>query len=401
MRALIALIATTAACATSRGRGPVRPSIERVVLHADGRAYVERRGAPAAIATAAGWHPRYRAVLEPEDTIELEAYGLVENRTSEPWPSVALAVTLSPGPVPFFEAGALLADERGVHATHTNPLGDESLVDPPALGARADRATMRAFADLAVARRGAVVLTQFARGDAPIAARQTQEARLRDALIDAGVPVAQIHTRIVGGARADWLHAEVVPRTGGALRGADGVTVPVTTAMAAGAQGSAVLAHTMTSGTRVLVHDPAIPALEHAALVALRFANTTGLALAPGPINIYAPDRFLGEGALGRVAAGGVALVPYTRDSRITVTATPAVEDADHRRRVTTMTLTSRFGAPTTLYLIHRAEPGWSLAATPGPPEPIDGAVLIPIALTAGETRVEIVETPSAEELSP
>ena len=138
------------------------------------------------------------------------------------------------------------------------------------------------------------------------------------------------------------------------------------------------------------------------AFKAVRVTNPTGATLEAGPITVYGAGRYVGEGLAAAIAPHAAAVVPYALDRQIVVARERATSDELARLtavargvataevqhlRTTTLTITSRLATPTTVYVRHPVEAGWTLL-DPGVPGERDGDhVLLAVELAAGATR--------------
>ena len=143
---------------------------------------------------------------------------------------------------------------------------------------------------------------------------------------------------------------------------------------------------------------------------------------------MYGNDRFIGEGITEPVPPLASVIVPFALDRQIVVLSAPATPmkiciakletvqrgvltaEVQHRRQ-TTFTVSSRLAGPTTVFLRHRLEPGWSLLAGAAPPHgaeklttftKVGDSQMFAVELAAGETKtVAITEaTPVERQLS-
>ncbi len=142
----------------------------------------------------------------------------------------------------------------------------------------------------------------------------------------------------------------------------------------------------------------------------VRFENTTGFVLEPGPISIYSGGAFVGEGIGESISDGGKATIPFAVDASILVTSTSrsasegarllkisrgvvTVESFD--RRKTVYTIKGGDAAGYRVYVRHiKAGSNYTLKDKPADTEDVGDAFLIPIDMKKGvkETEYTVVE---------
>ena len=138
------------------------------------------------------------------------------------------------------------------------------------------------------------------------------------------------------------------------------------------------------------------------AFKAVRLQNPTDSTLEAGPITVYGAGRYVGEGLTDAVAPHAAVVIPYALDRQIVVDADGGTHDELSRLltlergvltaevqhiRTRTLTITSRLRGPSTVYVRHAIEPGWTLLDTGLPIERVGDALLIAVELGAGATR--------------
>jgi hypothetical protein len=139
----------------------------------------------------------------------------------------------------------------------------------------------------------------------------------------------------------------------------------------------------------------------------LRFTNPTDSVLESGPVSVFGDGRFVGEGLAEPIPARAVAFVPFALDRQILVEKKQDEKDAIARiltvqrgvfstevqhKKVTTFTVQSRLGEPSTVYVRHTVPAGYTLGASPPHAEKIGQAVLFRLDLKAGEKRDVVIE---------
>ncbi len=163
-----------------------------------------------------------------------------------------------------------------------------------------------------------------------------------------------------------------------------------------------------TPGETVYLYDPeSSRGNPRFAFKAIRFVNPTRSALEAGPVTVYNPGGFVGEGLTEPIPAEASAIVPYALDRQIVVDRTQKAEDRITRlvslergvltsevayTRRSSYSLTNRLGRPVVVYLRHTVEAGWTLASGPGKAERLGDAHLFRVALAPRATRQVAIE---------
>jgi hypothetical protein len=250
---------------------------------------------------------------------------------------------------------------------------------------------------------------------------------IKNRLVDDGVPATKIHIvpKLEAGEPETVRVLAVAPKGGGA----DHKTVanpavsrippgdapvgeshflaerPMT--IRAGSSAMVAMVHRETTGGVVYLYDPVSERGDKRfAFKAVRLDNPTGDTLEPGPVTVYGDGRFIGEGITEPVPPRAAVVVPFALDKQIVVERTGAETDqiaklvtvqrgiltaqVQHRRD-TTFKVTSRLPAPTTVYLRHRLESGWSLVDHPQRYTKVGDSHLFEVVLSPGETRTIVV----------
>jgi len=149
----------------------------------------------------------------------------------------------------------------------------------------------------------------------------------------------------------------------------------------AGTSAMVAMVHGETSGGVVYLYDPVSERGDQRfAFKAVRLDNPTDDTLEPGPVTVYGDGKFIGEGITEPVPPRAIAVVPFALDKQVVVTRNGAEVDqiaklitVQHgivnaevqHRRDTKFTITSRLATPTTVFLRHRLESGWTLVDHP------------------------------------
>ncbi len=139
----------------------------------------------------------------------------------------------------------------------------------------------------------------------------------------------------------------------------------------------------------------------------LRFTNPTDSVLESGPVSVFGDGRFIGEGLAEPIPGRAAAFVPFALDRQILVEKKTDEKDAIARiltvqrgvfstevqhKKVTTFTVHSRLGEPSTVYVRHTVPAGYTLGASPPHAEKIGQAVLFRLDLKANEKRDIVIE---------
>ena len=291
--------------------------------------------------------------------------------------------------------------------------------DPYAQVRLGDQKLQEVAAGLIKDRRPVVVQGFAAPGElAPERAALARANLVRNQLIDAGVAPARVGVASAGvGARA---MVQIVAGTAGqpetaaaaprAEINADAPPIgeslfaaPTTVRVADGQSTMVSVLRAPTTGREVYLYDgDGERGNARFAFKAVRIANPTGATLEAGPITVYGEGRYVGEGLAAAIAPHAAAVVPYALDRQIVVARERATADELARLtavargvataevqhlRTTTLTITSRLRTPTTVYVRHPVEAGWTLRE-PGVPSERDGDhVLLAVELAGGATR--------------
>jgi hypothetical protein len=182
----------------------------------------------------------------------------------------------------------------------------------------------------------------------------------------------------------------------------------------AGASAMVAMVHGETTGGVVYLYDPVSERGDQRfAFKAVRFDNPTGDALESGPVTVFGDGRFIGEGIAEPVPPHASVVVPFALDRQIVVarddheddrvarlqTAERGVVTAElQHRRTTSFAITSRLAEPTTVYLRHRLESGWTLVDAPSAAMKVGDSQLFAVDVPAGATRtVDLVEATPVE----
>ncbi|HEY8147250.1 MAG TPA: hypothetical protein VIG06_31440 [Kofleriaceae bacterium] len=163
-----------------------------------------------------------------------------------------------------------------------------------------------------------------------------------------------------------------------------------------------------TAGETVYLYDPeSSRGNPRFAFKAIRFDNPTRSALEAGPVTVYSPSGFVGEGLTDPIPAAASAIVPFALDRQIVVDRTQKAEDRITRLvslqrgvltsevayvRRNSYALTNRLARPVVVFLRHTVEDGWALTSGPGKAERLGDAHLFRVELAARATRSVAIE---------
>jgi len=171
----------------------------------------------------------------------------------------------------------------------------------------------------------------------------------------------------------------------------------------AGSSAMVAMVHRETTGGVVYLYDPISDRGDKRfAFKSVRLDNPTADTLEPGPVTVYGDGKFIGEGITEPVPPHGVVVVPFALDKQVVIERTGSEQDqiaklvtvqrgvltaeVQHRRD-TRFSVTSRLTIPTTVYLRHRLESGWSLVEHPKDFTRVGDSHLFEVRLAAGETK--------------
>jgi hypothetical protein len=265
----------------------------------------------------------------------------------------------------------------------------------------------------------ALTIVEYARGTAPLQPIETEARRVKEQLVDVGVPSDRIVLRVHASAPVDRVEIAMVPladvapaaaAASDAPIGEERFTAPGLMTVPKATSAMVPILRSETKGEVVYLYDP-VSARGDAryAFRAVHLVNPTTETLEGGPIAVYGDDHFIGEGMTEQVPPHGSAVVPFALDRQVVVE--QKLDRSEQLRRIlaadrgvvraemqdlrmTILTLQSRLTEPTTVYLMHPVDAQWTPVDEPVAPERIAGALLYPVHLKAGE-RVTIKLTES------
>ena len=253
---------------------------------------------------------------------------------------------------------------------------------------------------------------------------------LRNQLIEEGVPPAQVQVRargvVDGRAAGVRLVEQVGPVDSEAARAGHGAVAagpvddrpvgeshfesktPMTVARHRSVMVSIV--DRKTPGETVYLYDPeSTRGSDRFAFKAIRFDNPSTSTLESGPVTVYDPGGFVGEGLTEPVPGKATAIVPFALDRQVVASHSQSTRDRIthlitlQRGVLTTevayvkqteVSLTNRLDHPVTVYVRHTVEDGWTLGKAPKDVERVGDARLFRVELAARGTRkIDIEES--------
>ena len=385
---------------------------EYLVTFYFGEVVIERRGIRVALGRTTPLFQKLAPGMTTSETIVLEANApVIEQSATTQGITIDQDYTRNiPTPGRTFEAKLGSAGGRQVDARPADPfakvrLGDEKL---------------RELATALIKDKRAVVVQGFAAPgeSAPERAALARANLVRNQLIDAGVAPARVGAasagvgsramvQIVAGASAQVESSAAAARVEATAdappMGESLFTAPTPVRVADGASAMVAVLRAATTGREVYLYDAdGERGNRRFAFKAVRIANPTDGTLEAGPITVYGAGRYVGEGLAGAIAPHAAAVVPYALDRQIVVERARGTRDELARLtavqrgvataevqhlRTTTLTLTSRLRRPTTVYVRHPIEAGWTLLDVEHPTERDGDHVLVAVELEAGATR--------------
>jgi hypothetical protein len=406
------------------------------------------------------WKPSYRLKLDDRGRGKLEAWAVIDNVSGEDWQHVEVGVgsttalsfrydlhsirtvereTLSDGPAvahapptggsPYQVASgeaavignlahaelddlrtprggdgeARLAGRGGAPRDPKPKVATKATANSPFAGD--DR--VQSMANQLRSSRQRVRLEGYARPGDKDAKRSSLESanRLRDALIESGVPADQLEVVATGQVSAQAARVLALPEAPKpAQPKSEDTTEPLGTAyfVAPGRmtieKNRSAMVSVLTSSVaaeRVYYYDPiSTRGSKKFAFRAVRLENPSEHTLEPGPFTVYAEGQFLGEGLSDPIPPKSSAFVPYALDRELVVDPAAEVREelerlvtiergivtAEARRiRRTQVSLVNRGRSDATVYVRHQVPTGWRLTESKQKFEKLRGAYLFPV----------------------
>lgn len=383
------------------------------------------------VVAAPMWKPTYRVVL-PEDgngDALLQAWAVVDNTSGEDWTSVGLSLT-SGEPIAFQydlhtprNVGRVDLTESGVRKRAVVAVGETTWTESDEEDADGDddeyaeieeefaneKSSSRKFKKKSAPRTRAP-MGAAASEPAPVMADESGFYDGKD--LDAsksGVAAAALRRSTQASARAK----QVSGQTRFELQ--DEVTVPN------GSSTMVAILNRDVAAEQTFLFRPGGAGMgyESNPYRVVRFKNTTGFVLEPGPISIYAGGSFVGEGLSEAVGSNTSATIPFAVEPSIIVNSTMrhkggemqivrivrgVLEVQNFSRTETTWTVRGRDKSGyTVLVRQNKAGSNYELKDPPKGTETLPNAYLIPVAVPKGKldgTMKVVEETPSQTTLT-
>ena len=311
---------------------------------------------------------------------------------------------------------------EGVNSTSTGETGEVISISsggsgstyrapkpPPPVRTGDDK--LRAISKQVIAsHQGVIVEVSGAPSEAQSAASRGNAVKA--ALVDAGVPAGSIHvvTKLADGRAPGVRMLAIAPDAAPETRDL-GPDAPVGEShffadrpmtVKAGTSAMVSMVHGETTGGVAYLYDPVSERGDQRyAFKSVRLDNPTTDTLEPGPVTVYGEGRFIGEGITEPVPPHASVVVPFALDKQVVVACAETEEDriaqilvvargrvtADlQHRRTSVLTLTSRLGEATTVYVRHRLDAGWTMVEAPANALAVGDSKLYAVPLSAGAT---------------
>ncbi len=290
---------------------------------------------------------------------------------------------------------------------------------PPSDIKRGDDKLKAIVAKVTKDKRDVVIEVHGAPGSEKLAAMRG--ATVKNQLIDDGVAATKIHiVPKIGAGETDSVRVlAVAPRSA-----KDGASAPPTAGriptgdtpvgeshfiadrpmtVKAGSSAMIAMVHGETTGGVVYLYDPISDRGDQRfAFKAVKLDNPTSDTLEPGPVTVYGEGKFIGEGITEPVPPRASVVVPFALDKQIVIERNGAEVDQIAKlltvqrgvitaelqhRRDTKFTVTSRLAIPSTVYLRHRLEAGWTLVDAPSTFTKVGDSQLFMVNLDPGQTK--------------
>ncbi|HET6582779.1 MAG TPA: DUF4139 domain-containing protein, partial [Nannocystaceae bacterium] len=394
------------------------------------------------VVAAPMWKPTYRVVLPEKGPGKalLQGWAVVDNTSGEDWNDVSLGLT-SGEPIAFqydlhtprtldradlTEAGVSRRATVAMGETTYDeaPVTEEEESAPPPADAPAPAATSapasgagRAanaddFADGDLAKEAEKVERKSKKSDNRPAAKDAVQGGLGADQDAAGVAIdyEALRRSTMASARSK----QVSGLTSFDLR--ERVTVPN------GSSTMVAILNEQVEAEQTFLYKPGGAGMGYEAnpYRVVRFRNSTGFVLEPGPISIYSGDSFVGEGLSESVGTGTSATLPFAVEPSIMVTSAAkysgeemqllrivrgVLEVESFSRTTTTWSVKAPRSMGTFTVLVRHAKSGWNYALKERPKgtEDLPDAYLVPVHVTKAGAEGSVVlieETPSTTTLS-
>ena len=328
-----------------------------------------------------------------------------------------------------FSGSTSSEDHYYVDGVNTGGSTSEPPKPPPPIK-QGDEKLKASVERILAAKRDVVIEVHGRTGGEQAAAARGQA--VKNKLVDDGVPASRIHVvpklgpgeservrvlAIAPGAKpsAAVTAAPATPRSGSdAPVGESHFYADHPMTVRAGSSAMVAMVHSETEGAVVYYYDPISERGDQRfAFKAVRLDNPTKDTLEAGPVTVYGEGRFIGEGIAEPVPPKASIVVPFAADKQVVVERTGAEDDKIAKlvtvqrgvvtaelqhRRTTSFKVTSRLPEPTTVFLRHKLETGWTLVGEPPPYKRVGDSHLFEVHLGPNETRtIEVAEATPVE----
>ncbi len=285
-------------------------SAETVVLSLDGKAHDLAVGY---IAESPVWKPSYRLVVHAGGTASLQIWGIVQNFSGEDWKGVALSLV----------AGAPIAysSDLASPVTPSRPMVSDHGQEPIAVP-RSEASYGYRDESLGAYRAQRNQLSQ-AMSSGQVVAEETVVRTASDAEIRARQ--ARLIAHSAEGARLGGLTSDVVVQAGTTR-----YDLPQTLSIADQSASMVMVLDQVVAGEVVLLFAPDAAVADSATrpFRAVRFENSTGGALEPGPVAMFEEGSFLGQAVTEPLVAGATGTVPFALERGVSVSREARTDEA-------------------------------------------------------------------------
>lgn len=385
------------------------------------------------VVAAPMWKPTYRVVLpeQGDGSALLQGWAVVDNTSGEDWTSVDLALT-SGEPIAFEydlhtprTVGRADLTESGVRKRAIVAMGETTWKEEPEPEMEEEQKVAAGDYDY---EDDAIALDEAGEGGGG-ARREMRDRKKRSSAVTQSAPAGNLGG--ISPARpepaADGVALEALRRSTQASARAqqvsgqtrfvlqDEVTVPN------GSSTMVAVLNETVDAEQTFLYRPGGAGIgyESNPYRVVRFKNTSGFVLEPGPISIYAGGSFVGEGLSEAVGANTSATVPFAVEPSIIVSSSlrheggemqivrivrGVLEVENFSRAETTWTVNGRDkNGYTVLVRQNKSGSAYELKDPPKGTETLPNAYLIPVTVPKGklEGRLKVVEqTPSRTTLT-
>lgn len=355
------------------------------------------------MAPATGWRPTYRLVVQGNDTVRVQGFAVLDNRSGESWRDVSLALSTEL-PVSF---------EYEVHTPRlpSRPhFTSDGRLRPPSLAPAVEGA---ANPQLAVPAEPAFAQQNVQAAYALANIAQPEISSRAGRVVGARIPTARVARPEAAGTEEQQtpgqLPLEVLeehPTEQGFL-----LESPARFTLGNDESGMVPFVDTSTAGSSVLLFKPATASgpSSHRMYRAVLFQNPLDAPLMTGPVAVYADGRFAGDAVSATIPQRTHAFVSYALDTSVEVRADNTTTQDElratalsggfltaeltqvHRHR---FTLDAPQAWRQQAYVFVASEPGFEPRALPQGTVVTGAGVYVPVATTGAhaEASVDLVQ---------